>query len=147
MLTGSLIIQRLIVLTGVTTTIGRVLTESIAGPLMFLLVAGLIMLILGLFIDSLPFLMLISPILQPVAVSLGIDTVHFGVFSVLVIMIGTLTPPVGITIYTLATVNRDVPMVSIFKGVLPFVLVLIILSAIVALFPGLSVSLIPHMIG
>ena len=146
-LTGSLILQRLIVLTGVTTTIGKLLTASISDAMIFLLVAGLTMLILGLFIDALPFLMLIAPILQPVAVSLGIDSVHFGVFSVLVIMIGTLTPPVGIAIYTLATVNRDVPMWNIFKGVLPFVLVLVIISVIVAAVPYLSLGLIPYMIG
>ena len=138
LLAGSMVFQRLIVLTGVTTALANALISISSSKYMFFLIAAVLLIILGCFIDALPLLMLMAPILLPIAEEFGIDPIHFGVFTVVVILIGTLTPPVGIMVYALAGVVKEVPMGRIFKGVMPFILVMIIFTIIVVAFPAMS---------
>jgi TRAP-type C4-dicarboxylate transport system permease large subunit len=115
--------------------------------MLFFLIAGILMVILGCFIDALPLMMLMGPLLMPIGRKVGIDPVHFGVFMTIVMLIGNLTPPVGMLVYVLAGVVPDVPMVQIFKGVMPFVGVMILLLLLVAAFPQLSLWLPSRMLG
>jgi tripartite ATP-independent transporter DctM subunit len=146
-LAGAMVLQRLIVITGITKQITQLISGASNSGLTFFLVSGLIMLVLGCFIDALPLIMLMGPLLLPIAVSLGIDPVHFGVFIVTVMLIGNLTPPVGMAVYVLAGVVPDVPMAKIFKGVMPFVMVMIVFTIIIVLFPPLSLWLPSMMLG
>ena len=147
LLAGSMIFQRLVVLTSLTTALGDAMLAISTSRYMFFLICGLLLLVLGCFIDALPLLMLMAPILLPVAEMVGIDPVHFGVFCVTVILIGTLTPPVGIMVYALAGVVPEVPMSRIFKGVMPFIAVMCLFAVIVAVWPNLSIWLVGQMFG
>ena len=80
----------------------------------------------GCFIDALALIMLTVPIFYPVVTSLGFDPLWFGVIIVLVTQVGVVTPPVGINVYVVSGVARDVPLETIFKGVLPLLAALVV---------------------
>lgn len=88
--------------------------------------------------NVIPMLMLTLPSIFPTVVSLGFDPVWFGVVSVMVMEMGQITPPVGVVVFALAGVAKDVPMAEIFRGVMPFVGLIIAGVIIVTLFPELA---------
>ncbi len=100
----------------------------------------------GCIIDSLALIMLTIPIFYPVVLFLGYDPIWFGVIIVLVTQIGVITPPVGINVYVVSGVARDVPLDVIFKGVLPFLAALIIGTLLLIPFPQIALFL-PGLMG
>ena len=100
----------------------------------------------GCVIDSLALIMLTIPIFYPVVLFLGYDPIWFGVIIVLVTQIGVITPPVGINVYVVSGVARDVPLEVIFKGVLPFLAALIIGTLLLIPFPQIALFL-PGLMG
>jgi TRAP-type C4-dicarboxylate transport system permease large subunit len=105
-----------------------------------------IYLIGGCFIDSLALIMLTVPIFYPVIISLGYDPIWFGVIIVLVTQIGVITPPMGINVYVVSGVARDVPLETIFKGVIPLLIALIIGTLLLIPFPQIALFL-PGLMG
>ncbi|HRZ29120.1 MAG TPA: TRAP transporter large permease [Spirochaetota bacterium] len=95
----------------------------------------------GCFIDSLALIMLTVPIFYPVIIKLGFDPIWFGVIIVLVTQIGVITPPVGVNVYVVSGVARDVPLNTIFKGAVPLLIALIIFTLLMIPFPGLATFL------
>jgi tripartite ATP-independent transporter DctM subunit len=96
----------------------------------------LIFLILGCFIDALAMILLTIPIFYPVAVDvLGYDPIWFGVVIVLVVAMGVITPPVGMNVFVVKGVVKDVSTETIFKGIWPFLIALIICIALLIIFP------------
>jgi C4-dicarboxylate transporter DctM subunit len=86
----------------------------------------------------------LAPLLVPVAVSLGIDPIHFGIVMTVNLAIGMFTPPFGLNIFTAQSV-LNVPAGEIYRGVLPFVGVQAIALAIITLVPAISLSLVEAM--
>lgn len=95
----------------------------------------------GCFIDSLALIMLTIPIFYPVITHLGFDPIWFGVIIVLITQIGVITPPVGINVYVVSGVARDVPLEVIFRGVVPLLIALIALTLILIPFPQIVLFL------
>jgi len=95
----------------------------------------------GCFIDALALIMLTVPIFYPVVNCLGYDPLWFGVIIVLVTQIGVITPPVGVNVYVVSGVARDVPLHVIFKGVIPFLIALIIGTLLLIPFPQIATFL------
>lgn len=95
----------------------------------------------GCFIDSLALIMLTIPIFYPVITHLGFDPIWFGVIIVLITQIGVITPPVGINVYVVSGVARDVPLEVIFRGVVPLLIALIILTLLLIPFPQIVLFL------
>ncbi len=95
----------------------------------------------GCFIDALALMMLTVPIFYPVMLKMGYDPLWFGVVIVLITQIGVITPPVGINVYVVSGVARDVPLNTIFKGVVPLLLALILCVIILLPFPQLALYL------
>lgn len=106
-----------------------------------MLVIILVYLMGGCFMDSLAMVMLTIPIFFPVAQSLGFDPVWFGVIIVLVTEMGVITPPVGVNVYVVYGVAKDVPLETIFKGVLPMLAALLICNILLILFPQIALFL------
>ncbi len=104
-------------------------------PYVILLFIYLFYIILGCFVEGLAVLALTVPILYPLVTSLGFDGVWFGIIVIIMISIGTITPPVGICVYVTAGVAKDVPLGTIFKGAVPFWVAKIILAIILTIFP------------
>ncbi len=101
----------------------------------------LVYLIGGCFIDALALIMLTVPIFYPVVTSMGFDSVWFGVIIVLVTQMGVITPPVGLNVYVVQTVATDVPLETIFKGAMPLLFAIILITFILILFPQLALFL------
>ncbi|MDI6798058.1 MAG: TRAP transporter large permease [Desulfatibacillaceae bacterium] len=129
-------------------TITRVpynLAEWIAGlPLPGYAVMGVIILVYllgGCFMDALAMVMLTVPIFFPVVLALGYDPIWFGVTIVLVTEMGVITPPVGVNVYVVSGVAKDVPLEKIFRGVAPMLIPLFICIVMIMVFPKLALYL------
>ena len=106
----------------------------------------LIYLLLGCFIDALALILLTIPIFFPVAVDvLGYDPIWFGVIIVMVVAMGVITPPVGMNVYIIKGVAKDIPTETIFKGVWPFLIAIFVCLAILIAFPQV-VTFLPNML-
>jgi len=110
-------------------------------PAVIIALIILVYLIGGCFIDSLALIMLTIPIFYPVIIRLGFDPLWFGVVIVLVTQIGVITPPVGVNVYVVSGVARDVPLNVIFKGVVPLLIALIIGTLLLIPFPQIALWL------
>ncbi len=97
--------------------------------------------ILGCFMDSLAMVMLTVPIFQPIMEDLGFDMVWYGVVMIMVMECGLITPPVGMNVYIVSGVAKDVPLMNIFKGVAPMVGGMIVAIIFIILFPDIALWL------
>lgn len=95
----------------------------------------------GCFIDVMALITLLVPILFPIIKHLGLDPIWFGVIVVLVSQMGVLTPPVGVNVYVVKALAPEVPLERIFLGTVPFLIAIIVATAIVVAFPSLSLLL------
>ncbi len=95
-----------------------------------------IYLIGGCFVDALALIMLTIPIFYPTTMELGYDPIWFGIVIVMVGQMGIITPPVGINAFVVKGIAKDVPLETVFKGTIPFLLALIVGTAVIIAFPG-----------
>jgi tripartite ATP-independent transporter DctM subunit len=110
-------------------------------PMLIMMVIILIYLIGGCFMDGFALIMLTVPIFFPVAQALGFDPIWFGVIIVLIAEMGVITPPVGINVYVVYGVSKDIPLEAIFRGVMPFLLALILCNILLMIFPQIALFL------
>jgi len=127
------------------TTIPATLSGWVSGlplpPWAIMIVIMLFFFIGGCFMDALGMILLTIPIFYPVAIAIGYDPIWFGVVIVLVTELGVITPPVGINVYVVSGIAREVPLQVIFKGAFPFVLTLLTYLVIMILFPQIALFL------
>ncbi|MFO7985641.1 MAG: TRAP transporter large permease [Desulfatiglandaceae bacterium] len=110
-------------------------------PMVIMAIIVFIHLIGGCFMDGFALIVLTVPILLPMINTLGINIYWFGIIVVLIVEMGTITPPVGVNVYVIKGVAGDVPLETIFKGIFPFLLALIICVAILMVFPEIATFL------
>jgi len=119
---------------------------SLSGePWVILLIVNAVLLILGMFLEAIAILIIAYPILAPVMAAIGVDPVHFGVIMVLNLMIGLVTPPVGLCLYVVSGI-ANVPIADTVSELAPYLLALIAVLLLVTYVPALSVWL-PHTLG
>jgi tripartite ATP-independent transporter DctM subunit len=133
-------------------TVSRVpqhLTEWIVGmqlsPLLFLLAVNVLLLLFGIFIEPLPGIVVLVPILAPIAHALGIDDLQFGIVVIVNLTMGMITPPVGGLLFVTSIVAR-VPLAALVRELWPFLFAQIAVLALLTLFPVLSAGL-PNLFG
>jgi C4-dicarboxylate transporter DctM subunit len=114
-------------------------------PFTFLLLANVILLILGCFLEGTTILLVIVPVLLPTAQALGVDPVHFGVIAVVNIMIGLVTPPYGLLLFMMVKI-AEVPLKDLVREVLPFLWVMIGALALMTFIPEIVLFL-PRLMG
>lgn len=124
---------------------GRALGEVSQDALVIMLVLALFALFCGLFIDTLPALIILTPVLTPIAASFGIDPYQFGVMLVLNLAIGMITPPVGPVLFVISTVG-DVRLEALSRAVLPLLGAQLVVLLLVIFVPGLS-NWLPRLFG
>jgi tripartite ATP-independent transporter DctM subunit len=100
-----------------------------------------IYLFLGCFLDAISMMVLTMPVIYPVVLALGFDPIWFGVIAVLMMEAGLITPPMGLNVFTVAGVVKDVSVEEIFRGVLPFLLAIIAIVIFITIFPELALML------
>lgn len=113
---------------------------------LILLIIVVIYLFLGCFLDAVSMMVLTLPVIFPVIVALRFDPIWFGVIAVLMMEAGLITPPVGLNVYTLAGLVKDVPMIEIFRGALPFLISIFVVVFLITLFPEIALYL-PRFMG
>ena len=104
----------------------------------------IIYLFLGCFLDAISMMVLTLPVIYPVILALGFNPIWFGVIAVLMMEAGLITPPMGLNIFTVAGVAKDVPIETIFRGVAPFLLSIFAIVILITIFPQLALFL-PNM--
>lgn len=121
------------------------LTELTSSPMLLLLLLGLLYLVLGCFIEAIAIVTMTIPVVNPVLTAFGIDPVHFGVILALIMSIGTITPPLGIVMFTLCRVTRtSVPAFAAL--ILPWIALLLGVVGLIVVFPDLVLYL-PKVVG
>ncbi|WP_245866449.1 TRAP transporter large permease [Oceaniglobus roseus] len=109
-------------------------------PWVILLLINLILLLVGCFMETVAAITIMVPVLLPIAVSVGVDPVHFGVIMVLNLMLGLLTPPVGMVLYVLARVAK-IPFERCVAGTAPFLIPLVIVLLLITYVPAITMWL------
>jgi len=117
------------------------MVEHVSTPFMFLIMVNLFLLALGCVMDILSAILIVAPLLAPIAASYGIHPIHFGIMFIVNLELGYLTPPMGINLFVATTVF-DRPVLDVIRAVLPFLLLMLICLAIIVFFPSLSLALI-----
>lgn len=108
--------------------------------LTFLLAVNVVLLVIGCFLDPTSAILVFAPLLAPIAISLGIDPIHFGIVMTVNLAIGMFTPPFGLNIFVAQSVT-GLPAHALYRGVMPFVLVLVLALLIITYVPALSLTL------
>ncbi|MBI4285185.1 MAG: TRAP transporter large permease [Chloroflexi bacterium] len=116
------------------------------GPMGIMLAIYVLYLVLGMFLVSFAMVVLTIPILAPVVAGLGFDPIWFGIVVVVLAELGGITPPIGYNVFVMNSVTPDVPIPTIFKGVLPFIACDIVTVGILTVFPQI-VTFLPSMMG
>jgi len=140
-LTGAVIFGHFMAITRVPFELAHWVSNLPLPNYAIMMVIILIFLIGGCFMDAFAMIMLTLPIFFPVSQTLGYDPIWFGVVMVLICEIGVVTPPVGINVYVVYGIAKDVPLETIFRGVWPMLLALIACNALLMIFPDIALFL------
>ena len=116
---------------------GAWLTGLTDSPLVYMMIVNMVLLVVGCFMEAIAAMLILVPILVPPAMALGIDPVQFGLVFVLNLMIGTITPPVGVVLYVTANV-AGISFERVTRATLPFLIPLLVVLAAITLWPPLT---------
>ncbi len=144
---GANVLNPFFAVTRIPATLGEGLGAMGLGAYGTLFVIILAYIVLGMFMDGLSMLVITIPIVFPVITALGFDPVWFGVVAVIVIEMGMITPPVGLNVFVVRAVAGDVPLTTIFRGVAPFLLAMIVGLLLIIAIPGIALFLPNTMFG
>jgi tripartite ATP-independent transporter DctM subunit len=120
--------------------VGMLLTTITDNPLYFLLLVNIFLLVVGMFMETFAAIVILGPILAPIAVGYGIDPVHFGLIMIVNLAVGMVTPPVGVNLFIACGIAR-VSMEQLMRPLAVFLMVLIVNLMIISYVPGISLAL------
>lgn len=143
LITGATIFGHFLALSRIPTELSAMVSGLHCAPWMIMAVICIIYIIGGCFIDALPLIMLTIPIFYPIVIDLGYDPIWFGIIIVMLQQIGIITPPVGVNVYVVSGISK-IPLPTVFKGVIPFLIALIVGTAIFIAFP-IGVTFLPDL--
>jgi C4-dicarboxylate transporter, DctM subunit len=138
---GAVVFGRFLALSQIPSELASWLMGLDASPWMVMGLIILFYLIAGCFVDALALVLLTVPIFDTVIRDLGYDPIWFGVIIVVITQMGVISPPVGVCSYIVSGIARDIPLQTVFKGVMPFLLALIVGAIILVAFPQISLFL------
>jgi C4-dicarboxylate transporter DctM subunit len=144
---GAMLLNYFLGVTKLPMELATFISELQVPSLVVLIAILIIYLFLGCIMDSLAMILLTVPIFFPVIQKLGIDPIWFGILVVRVVEIGLITPPIGLNVFVIGGVARDVPLYDIFRGILPFLAADIVCVTLLVAFPQISLFLPNTMFG
>jgi tripartite ATP-independent transporter DctM subunit len=135
---------RMLALSGITGYMANWIGESGMGLYSVLSVYLLVVLLMGTILDSTSIMMIVVPLIYPIMKAFGVDFVWFGLITVIAIEVGLITPPLGIAAYVVKSTLDDqrISLNDVFAGAFPFVLIMILVLALVTIFPQISLILV-----
>ena len=145
LIAGAMVFNYVITVENIPKTLAIMMKAYELTPFTFLLLANIILLVLGCFLEGTTILLIIVPVLLPTAQALGVDPVHFGVVAVVNIMIGLVTPPYGLLLFMMVKI-AEVPLKDIVHEVMPFLGAMIGALALITFIPSLVLFL-PRLMG
>ncbi len=143
---GALIFSVFVGVTGLADALGQAITSLGLEPIPALALIAVLLLLLGSVLDGLALMLLTTPILLPIVISLGMSPIWFGIFICRAMEIGFVHPPLGMNLFVIQGVAKDVPISRIFKGVTPFLASDLLHLACLILFPAMALWL-PEWLG
>ena len=132
---------KILSITGAPTAIASAISGVTKSSVIVMLLINILLLIVGCFMDTTPAMLVLAPILMPIAVAFGYDPVHFGIIMVVNLAIGFITPPLGINLFVAARVG-DEPLGTVIKGIIPFILIMIFDLMLITYIPAISMTLV-----
>jgi C4-dicarboxylate transporter DctM subunit len=140
-LIGAITLNNLVIFSGLANALADFVSGLDMSPATVMLIILLMYLIMGCFLDALAMILLTVPIFYPIVLDLGYDPIWFGIIVVMVVELGLITPPIGMNVFVIKGMVQSVPLVSIYKGVLPFVIGQMVLIIAVFLIPEIALWL------
>lgn len=134
---GAKVFGKAITLYRIPQDISVLISHNVDTQLGFVLVVSVVLLLMGLVFEALSMVLIMTPVLLPAAVALGIDPIWFGVYMVIMVECALITPPVGMNLYVIQSVART-PLGEVSKGVFPFILLMFLTAAILYVWPDLA---------
>ncbi|MCB2225884.1 MAG: TRAP transporter large permease subunit [Desulfarculaceae bacterium] len=135
------VLSYFIALTKIPFLLPNLIVSYSLSPYWILLLILVLYLILGCLMNIIPMMILTLPIIYPAVIQAGFDPIWFGVMMVIMMEMGQITPPVGINVFVISGCAPDIPMVKIFKGVIPFILMQIFMMIVLTIFPQIATFL------
>lgn len=140
---GAMLFNYFLALSGVTTALADFITSLPVPPIGIIIGILILYLILGCLMDAFAMLLILVPVVYPVVVGLGFDPIWFGTITVIMVETGLITPPIGLNVFIISGMARDVPITSIYRGITPFIIAALVCVAIVVAFPQIAL-LVPY---
>jgi tripartite ATP-independent transporter DctM subunit len=144
LLAGSEVFNKFFTLSRIPIALGQKVTGLDFPPLVIILIITVIYFLLGTAIEVLPIMLLTTPIFLPIIENLGYDPIWFGVYMVVIMGLGAISPPVGMSCFVTSVVT-DVPISVVFKGSIPFMGTFLVCAVLMAIFPGIT-SYLPNLL-
>lgn len=147
LLVSAAMYSRMLTVAGIPVAIADAVPALGLGKWSFVIAYALLIVALGCILDSISIMLIAVPIAVPIAQKFGIDPVQFGIMTVIAVETGLLTPPFGLSVFAVraALPDRSIKLETIFAGALPYVVIMLIVLALVAIFPGLSLWLVARL--
>ena len=133
--------SRFIAISGLTQQLANLVIGLHLGKYELIAAILLFYVLIGMFMNALPALVLTVPLFFPIAMNAGFDPVWFGVLVVIMVELGVVTPPIGVNVFAIAAMAKDISMYDVFRGVFPFWIAFVVLIALIVLFPQISLFL------
>jgi C4-dicarboxylate transporter, DctM subunit len=140
-LIGAILFNNFLILASVPTLVSDWISGLPLGKTGVLVIIIGMYFVLGCLLDSLAMILLTIPIVFPIIKALGYDPVWFGIIIVMVVELGLITPPIGMNVFVIKGMAKDVPLETIFRGVTPFIIAQVILIVLIIVFPQLALWL------
>ncbi len=141
LLASSVAFSRILTLMQVPQNVSSWIAGSFSNKIVVLLIINVLLLVVGMVLDTSPAIMILTPILLPIAESFGLDAVHFGVIMVVNLAIGFVTPPIGVNLFVASSLS-DVPVMSIARKAIPMILLFLVVLLLVTFIPAISMCLV-----
>jgi tripartite ATP-independent transporter DctM subunit len=142
---GALLFATFISVTGVATSLAHLVAALHASPTIAIIAMAAVLLVLGPFLDGIALMLLTTPIFLPIVNELGMSPIWFGIFLVRTMEIGFVHPPMGLNVYVIQGLASDIPLSTIFRGIVPFLVVDFLHLSLLIAFPVLSLWLPGHL--
>ncbi len=136
---------KILSITGAPSAIANAISTVSDNGVVVMLLILVLLLFVGCFMDTTPAMLILAPILMPIATAYGYDAVHFGIIMVVALAIGFITPPLGINLFVAARVG-DEPLETVVSGIIPFTIIMIFCLLLITFIPAISMTL-PNLMG
>jgi tripartite ATP-independent transporter DctM subunit len=140
-LIGAAVFCNFLAITGLPAKLASAIAGMNVSKYLIILIMTLIYLFLGCIMDELPMIMLTVPIFLPIVTQLGFDPIWFGIYVVMVMELGAITPPVGLNCFVISGVARDVSLGTIYRGCIPFCITILVAIGVVTAIPDIALVL------